>query len=177
MAALKGYTKPYPYGSIAEQNFHQEHPSIAHIHNKLLKENQRIIRFNDPNDEKFTAMADFYHYPSKTIIEFKDATLNQHRSRYDCYLAQNGLKRGFQYNFNDWSNSLEKHLIVQSYMEALGFNYLLIFSFNSYISTRHTRLLTRKGINWIHQRNFEFYCDHVMPDEDWNMPTLDTLQD
>ncbi|OEA68640.1 hypothetical protein BBM68_08685 [Vibrio parahaemolyticus] len=161
------------FGSKSEANFYHSHCNLEPIHNLFLKnpKTRTDLLFSASNGDTFRAQADFYHRPTKTLIEYKTEYLNSLPTPIDCLVADSeyrGRNKYLRIRDCSWSNSLVKHLIVQKTLKQHRINYLMVFDCECNISKRRLNSYTKAGLQWCLEQDFIYYCENTFLESDWD---------
>ena len=137
------------YDSKEECLFHLNNQYLKSIQDKPYK-----TTFYDEDGTPFKAYPDFWHPESRTVIEFKAHQLNTCKTKAE---SQQKLDKQEEFKgylkFYDklkwgWNHSLYKQAKVQSSLQSLGHNMLVVFADETKISTQNKNLMNKIGLKW-----------------------------
>ncbi|MBE1275086.1 hypothetical protein [Enterovibrio baiacu] len=160
------------YGSKAEGKFAAETCGFLPIHGKHFRhpKTRQFLRFLDRNGHEFRAQGDFWHKPTKTIVEYKCDELNFIPSLVDSDAALSDFRGGKYRRIKEccWSNSAIKHKIIQDDLSALGIKYIVVFDESYTPEAEYAKRLDRLQLHWTEQRNIEFFIGGVSGGSGWD---------
>lgn len=148
------------YESLAECKFHINNPYLQIISNKPYK-----TTFYDEDGSPFKAYPDFWHPETQTAIEFKDYKLNTHKTKQAsterCKQIEDfkGKLTRFDKLNNGFNHSMYKQAKVQSSLQSLGHNMLVVFSDTTKLSTQNKNLMKKIDLTWCWEHELPEYLD------------------